>query len=172
MQNSPFVITVSSEKGGVGKTTLATNLAIFLKAMDEELPVSIFSFDNHFTVDKMFEIKGQPLQGDVTGLLSSESVSDYLHTGQYGVGYIPSSAELARFKLSIKSPMILTRIFAFSRLSGIIIIDTRPDLDILTKNALYAAYMPYVRNGGHPHPAATGRESNRRLLPKSPVRLR
>jgi chromosome partitioning protein len=139
MQNSPFVITVSSEKGGVGKTTLATNLAIFLKAMDEELPVSIFSFDNHFTVDKMFEIKGQPLQGDVTGLLSSESVSDYLHTGQYGVGYIPSSAELARFKLSIKSPMILTRIFAFSRLSGIIIIDTRPDLDILTKNALYAA---------------------------------
>lgn len=139
MQNFPYVITVSSEKGGVGKTTLATNLAIFLKALDEELPVSIFSFDNHFTVDRMFEIKGQPIKGDVTGLFSNLSVPDLLHTGQYGVGYIPSSADLAQFKLSIKSPMILTQILAFSRLGGIVIVDTRPDLDILTRNALYAA---------------------------------
>lgn len=139
MQNFPFVITVSSEKGGVGKTTLATNLAIFLKALDEELPVSIFSFDNHFTVDRMFEIKGQPVKGDVTGLLAEGATGDLLHTGQYGVGYIPSSAELSRIKLSIKSPMILTRLLAFSRFTGIVIIDTRPDLDILTRNALYAA---------------------------------
>ncbi|HEX2768574.1 MAG TPA: P-loop NTPase, partial [Geobacteraceae bacterium] len=86
MQKFPYVITVSSEKGGVGKTTLATNLAIFLKALDEDLPVAIFSFDNHFTVDKMFEIKGQSVKGDVTGLLSGGSGSDLLSTGQYGVG--------------------------------------------------------------------------------------
>jgi chromosome partitioning protein len=123
----------------VGKTTLATNLAIFLKALDEDLPVSIFSFDNHFTVDRMFEIKGQPINGDVTGLLSGDSGSGLLHTGQYGVGYVPSSTELARLKPSIKSPMILTRLLAFSSFTGIVIIDTRPDLDILTRNALYAA---------------------------------
>ena len=139
MQKFPYVITVSSEKGGVGKTTLATNLAIFLKALDEELPVAIFSFDNHFTVDKMFEIKGQRTGGDVTHLMSAVPAGELLHTGQYGVGYIPSSAALADFKGSIKSPMILTRLMAFSQLSGIVIIDTRPDLDILTRNALYAA---------------------------------
>jgi cellulose biosynthesis protein BcsQ len=139
MQEFPYVITVSSEKGGVGKTTLATNLAIFLKALDEDLPVTIFSFDNHFTVDKMFEIKGQHSRGDVTDLLSAVPARDLLQTGQYGVCYIPSSAVLSEFKGSIKNPMVLTRLLAFSRLSGIVIIDTRPDLDILTKNALYAA---------------------------------
>ncbi len=63
MHAYPYIITISSEKGGVGKTTLAANLAIYLKAMREELPVTILSFDNHFTIDRMFELKGQKLAG-------------------------------------------------------------------------------------------------------------
>ncbi len=123
----------------MGKTTLATNLAIFLKALDEDLPVTVFSFDNHFTVDKMFEIKGQKPRGDVIDLLSGVPATDLLNTGQYGVGYIPSSAVLSEYKGSIKSPLMLARLLAVSELPGIVIIDTRPDLDILTRNALYAA---------------------------------
>ena len=46
----PFVVTVASEKGGVGKTTIATNLAVYLKALHEDLPVTIASFDNHFSI--------------------------------------------------------------------------------------------------------------------------
>jgi cellulose biosynthesis protein BcsQ len=139
MQNFPYVITVSSEKGGVGKTTLATNLAIFLKALHEDLPVTIFSFDNHFTVDKMFTIKGHHARGSVADLLAAIPAGELVSTGQYGIGYIPSSATLAEFKTSMKSPMALARLMALSQLSGIVIIDTRPDLDILTQNALYAA---------------------------------
>ncbi len=139
MTNYPYVITISSEKGGVGKTTLATNLAIFLKALDENLPVSIFSFDNHFTIDKMFSIRGQKLQGSVADLLMETSGVDLLHTGQYGVNYIPSSSSLADLKTSMRGPMVLARLLAASRIPGILIIDTRPDLDILTQNALYAA---------------------------------
>lgn len=139
MKNYPYVITISSEKGGVGKTTLATNLAIFLKALDENLPVSIFSFDNHFSVDKMFSIKGQKLTGSVADLLLETPGCDLLHTGQYGVNYIPSSTALPDLKGSLKGPMVLARLLACSNIPGIIIVDTRPDLDVMTQNALFAA---------------------------------
>jgi len=139
MQSYPYIITISSEKGGVGKTTLATNLAIYLKAMREELPVTILSFDNHFTIDKMFNHKGQQLKGDVHDMLQGAKASTVVHVGQYGVGYIPSSTELGDIQERFKGPMTLTRMLAESGLSGIVIIDTRPDLNILTQNALYAA---------------------------------
>jgi cellulose biosynthesis protein BcsQ len=139
MKKYPYVITISSEKGGVGKTTLATNLAIFLKALDEELPVSIFSFDNHFTIDKMFAFKGEKNRGTVADLLRGVAGSDLLQTGQYGVSYIPSSPDLTELKECAKGPMALARLLATSGITGIIIIDTRPDLDNLTQNALYGA---------------------------------
>jgi chromosome partitioning protein len=139
MNNFPYILTISSEKGGVGKTTLATNLAIYLKAMQEDLPVTIISFDNHFTVDHMFELKGQELKGTVEELLTGTHGADLLHQGQYGVNYIPSSNNLTELYQSFKGPMALCRMVAESGISGIIVLDTRPDLNILTQNALYAA---------------------------------
>ncbi|HOP39757.1 MAG TPA: ParA family protein [Geobacteraceae bacterium] len=139
MKNFPYVITVSSEKGGVGKTTLATNLAIYLKALSEDLPVSVVSLDNHFTVDKMFAIKGQKVTGDISDFLLEKPGASLLHTGQYGVNYIPSSMSLEDLRDSIKGTLVLSRLLAISDIPGILIIDTRPELNIFTQNALYAA---------------------------------
>lgn len=139
MKNFPYILTISSEKGGVGKTTLATNLAIYLKAMQEDLQVTIMSFDNHFTVDRMFELKGQQPHGTVADLLTGTRGTDLLHQGQYGVNYVPSSNALPELYQDFKGPMALCRIMAESGISGIVILDTRPDLNIVTQNALYAA---------------------------------
>jgi cellulose biosynthesis protein BcsQ len=139
MQPYPYTITISSEKGGVGKTTLATNLAVFLKALRENLPVTIFSFDNHFTIDRMFALDGQETTGSVLEMLEGEPAGDLVRYGQYGVCYIPSSTKLNDLHTRFKDPLTLTRLLMESGLSGVVIIDTRPDLNALTQNALYAA---------------------------------
>ncbi|GFE62842.1 ParA family protein [Geobacter sp. AOG2] len=139
MKPYPYIITISSEKGGVGKTTLASNLAVFLKALRENLPVTILSFDNHFTIDRMFARDGQRSEGSVLEMLEGEPAGSLVRSGQYGVGYIPSSAGLNALHARFTDPMTLTRLLAESGLPGVVIIDTRPDLNPLTQNALYAA---------------------------------
>jgi cellulose biosynthesis protein BcsQ len=137
--SAPYIVTISSEKGGVGKTTLATNLAIYLKALHEDLPVTLLSFDNHFSVDQMFRINRRPTKGDVSGLFSGSNPDDLIETGEYGVQFIPSSNQLNLMRRELDDPTILAKALAKSSLGGIVIIDTRPDLDIFTQNALYAA---------------------------------
>jgi len=135
----PYVITVSSEKGGVGKTTVATNLAIFLKALAEDLPVTLLSFDNHFSVDAMFRIGNRPGGGHVGDLFTGRAAESLVETGEFGVQFIPSSRDLNDWKTRITSPLALAEALAESHLEGVLIIDTRPDLDIFTRNAISSA---------------------------------
>jgi cellulose biosynthesis protein BcsQ len=137
--SAPYIVTISSEKGGVGKTTLATNLAIYLKALHEDLAVTLLSFDNHFSVDQMFRINRQPAHGDVGSLFAGINPDDLIETGQYGVQFIPSSNQLHNLRRELEDPTVLAMALTKSSLDGIVIIDTRPDLDIFTQNALYAA---------------------------------
>ncbi len=135
----PYVVVVSSEKGGVGKTTLATNLAIYLKALHEDMPVTLCSFDNHFSVDRMFRINGRGSGGDVISLFNGGRTDQLVETGEFGVQFIPSNSDLASIRNRIAGPDVLARKLVDAELPGILIIDTRPDLDIFTQNALYCA---------------------------------
>lgn len=138
--NGQFVITVASEKGGVGKTTIATNLAVYLKALREDLPVTITSFDNHFSVDQMFALGPQP-DKNVADLFTSTPYEALLNLGQYGVQYIASSKNL--------QPPDDTTDWLSSRLAevndhGVLILDTKPVLDWFSQAALLAADVVLV----------------------------
>jgi cellulose biosynthesis protein BcsQ len=132
---SPYVITVASEKGGVGKTTIATNLAVYLKALREDLPVTIASFDNHFSVDSMFAI-GRRHGASVAALFAGVPASELASLGEYGVQFLASDRSLAP---PDGDPGHLRRALGRSALPGILILDTRPILDYFTRNALVAA---------------------------------
>lgn len=135
MNSRPFVVTVASEKGGVGKTTLATNLAVYLKALHEELPVTVASFDNHFSVDHMFAI-GRRQGASVAGLFRGEHPAALVQMGEYGVQYLASERSLTP---PDDDPRHLQRVLAASGLGGIVILDTRPIVDYFTCSALLAA---------------------------------
>lgn len=135
MSGIPFVLTVASEKGGVGKTTLATNLAVYLKALREDLPVTVVSFDNHFSVDNMFAI-GAHRATSVAGLFDGTPLSQLLQLGEYGVQYFASARALTPPN---DDPHHLSQVLHRSALGGIFIIDTRPIIDYFTRSALLAA---------------------------------
>jgi cellulose biosynthesis protein BcsQ len=134
------VLTVSSNKGGVGKTTLATNLAIYLRALHEELPILIFSLDDQGIIERMFGLEARP-PGDanVKHGWAERSFERMVHLGQYGVHYVPSAPDTALLKARAEDPQTLRRILERTEWPGLVIIDTKSDLEGLTRNALHAA---------------------------------
>lgn len=135
LSGGPYVVAVASEKGGVGKTTIATNLAVYLKALREDLPVTVASFDNHFSVDNMFAIRGHRGQS-VGGLFAGQSPETLATLGEYGVSFLASERQL---QPPDNDGRHLRRHLSRSHLPGILVLDTRPILDYFTRNALLAA---------------------------------
>jgi cellulose biosynthesis protein BcsQ len=134
------VLAISSNKGGVGKTTVATNLAIYLRALHEDLPILILSLDDQGVIERMFGFDGEPQgDGNVKHGWAERSFERLIHMGQYGVHYVPSAPDTALLKARAEDPETLARILEHTEWPGLVIIDTKSDLEALTRNALRAA---------------------------------
>ncbi len=134
------VIAVVSNKGGVGKTMVATNLAIYLRALCEDLPVLILGLDDQSVLDRMFAL--QPLGTDEPNLKhvwAERSLDRAVRVGEYGVHFVPSPRNTEALKARARDPNTLAGIVRRSKWEGVVILDTKSDLEALTQNALHAA---------------------------------
>lgn len=134
------VLAVASNKGGVGKTTLATNLAVYLRALREDLPVAVVGLDDQQTIDRMFALgSAEPPARNLKHGWSERSLERVLQLGEYGVHFVPSPPNSALLKARAEDPAVLGRILERSGWSGVFILDTKSDLEALTLNAFHAA---------------------------------
>jgi len=143
------VVSVASNKGGVGKTTVASNLAVYIRALREDLPLLFLSLDDQSTLDRMFALEAsRPHQTTATALRSAE-LDPAIRLGQYGVHYVPSDPGIAELKRKIDDPFFLRRILRASSWHGLLIVDTKSDLEILTRNAIAASDLVIVLVSDH-----------------------
>jgi chromosome partitioning protein len=144
-QERPFrVLTVTNNKGGIGKTTIAANLAVYLRALREDLPILILGLDDQTTLDRMFEIEPQPAGGDVTSALRGGTFGPVIRFGQYGVHYVPSCRDVSIPKRFVEQPFFLQKVLQQTGWRGLVIVDTKSDFEILTRNALAASDLTLV----------------------------
>jgi cellulose biosynthesis protein BcsQ len=134
------VVTVSSNKGGVGKTTLASNLAIYTRALREDLPVLVVGLDDQGTLDRMFALRElRSGDGNLKHAWAERSLASAAQLGQYGVHFVPSPPDVALLKARAGDPRTLARILEQTAWPGLVILDTKSDLEALTQNAYHAA---------------------------------
>jgi cellulose biosynthesis protein BcsQ len=136
----PFrVVSLASNKGGVGKTTVAVNLAVLLRALHPELPVLLVGLDDQDGIDRMFA-RGDGAPGpDLAAALRAGDLRPALRLGRFGVHYVPTSAEVASLKRELTHPRALAEALAKTEWRGLVLVDTKSDLEALTQNALWAS---------------------------------
>jgi cellulose biosynthesis protein BcsQ len=138
------VVAVVNSKGGVGKTTLASNLAVYARTVDSSLPVLVMGLDDSSGPDDMFALdEVSPKETNYTALRRG-CFDSAIRPGRYGVYYVPSSPRIAEFMRQTVGPFVLQRALRRSAFPGVVIIDTRSDFGILTQNAIAASDLSVV----------------------------
>ena len=133
------VITVASNKGGVGKTTIASNLPVFLRALREDLPVLIIGLDDQSLIDRMYELEPARGTGDVARGLRDGNFRSQIRMGQYGAHYVPSSARFEDLEAAVSHTGQLRATLDATGWEGFVVIDTKSDLGLVTRSAIAAS---------------------------------
>ena len=143
------VICVANQKGGVGKTTTAINLAASLAAAERR--TLLIDMDPQGNAGSGLGITRQPLQGNVyDALLGRRPLEELIHSTELRfLDLVPSTADLVGAELELVSQerreyRLQEALRSIVDTYGYVIIDCPPSLGLLTLNALTAAHSVLI----------------------------
>jgi chromosome partitioning protein len=136
-----MICTVAQQKGGVGKTTSAINLAALLAQTGRR--VLAVDVDPQFALTRRLGIELSTLESTVVDVLAGwVDVGEAIVSGVHGFDVLPASRELAGVELALAGEVSRETVLR-EALGGLgydaIVIDTPSNLGLLTVNALVAA---------------------------------
>ncbi|AMS39747.1 ParA family protein [Aminobacter sp. NyZ550] len=147
MKTTPRIITVANQKGGVGKTTTAINLATALAAIGERVLIIDLDPQGNASTGLGIDRKDRSVSSyDVlTGELEIEQAA--METAVPGLSIIPSTLDLLGIEMEIASaPDRVLKLRNALRASAeraagysYVLIDCPPSLNLLTLNSMAAA---------------------------------
>ncbi len=144
MSGLSYVISISNQKGGVGKTTTAINLASFLSV--ESKRVLLVDLDPQSNATSGVGVDHDRLNGDVYDALTKKKpVSDCIYPTAFdSLHILPSTQNLAALELELvehvsRETYLKELLKPLKDVYDFIIVDCPPSLGLLTLNGLVAS---------------------------------